>query len=112
MPASIFATKFSAAVGTSRTKVGAYDVPASRSAIAIGMTVTNILAVPVLATVEFYSGATYVSFSKTVKLFPGEGLAPLEALGKLVIPTTGSVHVTASVAASLDVLMTILEQDA
>lgn len=113
MPASAFLTKASAAVGVSRTKVGAYSVPASRVAIAIGMTVTNVYTDTVNATVEYSpDGTTFIKITNAVPLYVGQTLCPLEGLGKISVPATGGLYVTSSVASSLDVVASVLEKDA
>jgi hypothetical protein len=112
MAASIFTTKTASAVGQTRTKVGAYDVPTSRAAIFIGMSVTNILTVATTVTVEYYTGSVYVAVAKNVPLKPGQSLIPFEGLGKLVAVAGASIAVTAGAASALDAVLTLLEQDA
>lgn len=96
-------------VGTTATRVGDYTVPAATTAIVIGMSVANVTAGAVKATVEHSDGANLTDIVKDVDLAVGQSLAPCGEMNKLVLEAGDGVFVTSSEASSLDVVIGILE---
>lgn len=97
-------------VGTARVRVGGYTAPASTKVIVLGMTVANKLALgQVAADVEHHDGANYTLLAKGVALPAGSSLAPCGEMNKLVLEPGDGIFVKSDAAASLDVIVSILE---
>lgn len=92
----------SASVGTSPATV--YTVPASTTAVMIGLNLANVSASQI--TVDVQAAGAYVV--KGAPIPAGSALSVLD--GKIILETTDTVVVTASAASSADVLLSVLEQ--
>jgi len=100
--ANTFKNYTSASVGTSATTV--YTVPASTTAVTIGLTVANTTASQI--TVDVQAAGVYVV--KGAPIPAGSGLSVLD--GKIILETTDTVVVTSDTASSADVILSVLEQ--
>ena len=92
----------SSSVGTS--PVTTYTVPASTTAVMIGMNVSNTTASQI--TVDVQVAGVYLV--KGAAIPAGSGLSVLD--GKIILETTDTVVVTSSAATSADVIVSVLEQ--
>ena len=97
-------------VGTARTRIGTYTVPANTTAVVIGMSVANVLPDAAIAvTLEHHDGAAYAKIGPPgLPLAEGQAWAPDE-IGKLVLQTGDSLHLTSDTAASADVFLSVME---
>lgn len=100
--ANTFKNYVSASVGTSATTV--YTVPASTTAVTIGLSVANTTASQI--TVDVQAAGVYVV--KGAPIPAGSGLSVLD--GKIILETTDTVVVTSDTASSADVILSVLEQ--
>ena len=100
--ANTFKNYTALAVGTGATT--AYTVPASTTAVMIGMTVANLAATQITVTVTC-AGATLI---KTVPIPANSSLSVLD--GKIILETGDTVVVTSNTASSVDALISVLEQ--
>ena len=109
--ASVFKNAVTAGIGTTTTNV--YTVPASTTATVIGLTVSNTTASNVTTDVEITdtSSGTTVFIVKAASVPVGGALVPIGGEQKIVLETSDIVKVTSSAAASLDVTVSILEQN-
>ena len=89
-------------VGTSPATV--YTVPASTTAVTIGLTIANTTTSQI--TVDVQAAGLYVV--KGAPIPAGAGLSVLD--GKIILETTDTVVVTSSAATSADVILSVLEQ--
>ena len=100
-------------VGTSAVLVGGYRVPTTPPgaiAIVIGMTVANKLSnQSCSATVQHNDGTNSTLLAAPVTLAAGETFAPAGEMNKLVLQGNDGLFVTASSAAGLDVIVSVLE---
>ena len=92
----------SSSVGTSPATV--YTVPASTTAVTIGLSVANTSASQI--TIDVQAAGVYVV--KSAPIPAGSGLSVLD--GKIILETTDTVVVTSSAATSADVILSVLEQ--
>lgn len=95
-----------AAVGVAATAV--YTVPAATTAIALGLTLTNILTARVLATVLVNNGSTDYNRAFQIPLNPGQTIYPL-GNETWNLPTTYVVKVQSDTAASIDAVLDYVE---
>ena len=100
--ANTFKNYVSSSVGTSATTV--YTVPASTTAVTIGLTVANTTTSQI--TVDVQAAGVYVV--KGAPIPAGSGLSVLD--GKIILETTDTVVVTSDTATSADVILSVLEQ--
>jgi hypothetical protein len=107
--ANTFARKLSQSVGTSPATIGAYTVGAATQVTVIGMSVANTSASAVTADIVHNNGSTDTFLIKAGPIPVGSSLVLFGGDQKLVLVTGDSVKVTSSAAASLDVVMSILE---
>lgn len=99
---NVFKNYTSTSVGTS--PVTTYTVPASTTAVTIGMTVAN-------TTTSQISVDVQVAGVYLVKGAPIPANSSLSVLdGKIILETTDTVVVTSSAATSADVILSVLEQ--
>ena len=107
--ANSFKRKTSAGIGTSYTPIDSYTVPASTEVTVIGLTVSNVTASPVNATVSLFDGASYFSIVTDGPVPAGGSLVVVGGDQKLVMETGDDMRVKSDTASSLDVVMSILE---
>ena len=100
--ANTFKNYTSASVGTSPVTV--YTVPASTTAVTIGLTIANTTTSQI--EVDVQAAGVYVV--KGVPIPAGSGLSVLD--GKIILETTDTVVVTSDTATSADVILSVLEQ--
>jgi len=100
--ANTFKNYTSASVGTSATTV--YTVPASTTAVTIGLTIANTTTSQI--TVDVQAAGVYVV--KGAPIPAGSGLSVLD--GKIILETADTVVVTSNTASSADVILSVLEQ--
>lgn len=92
----------STSVGTSPATV--YTVPASTTAVTIGLNVANVSASQI--TIDVQCAGAYVV--KDAPIPAGSALSVLD--GKIILEAADTVVVTSSAATSADVLLSVLEQ--
>lgn len=92
----------SASVGTSPVTV--YTVPASTTAVTIGLNVSNVSANQI--TIDVQCAGAYVI--KGAPIPAGAALSVLD--GKIILEAADTLVVTSSAATSADVLLSVLEQ--
>ena len=97
-------------VGTTRTRVGSYTVPVGGVAQVIGVSVANTASAAVAADLELFDGATYFFICDAVPLAVAQTLAPVGEMNKLVLQAGDGVFARSNTAASLDVIISILER--
>ena len=100
--ANVFKNSTDTAVGTSPST--SYTVPAATTAVMIGMTVANIHSQQVIISVQV--AGVYLVQEAPVPV--GSSLSVLD--GKIILEASDTVVVTSSEAASIDVIISILEQ--
>lgn len=99
---NIFKNYTSASVGTSPVTV--YTVPASTTAVTIGLNVANVSANQI--TIDVQCAGAYVI--KGAPIPAGAALSVLD--GKIILEAADTLVVTSSAATSADVLLSVLEQ--
>lgn len=92
----------SSSVGTS--PVTTYTVPSATTAVVIGCNVANTTSSQITFSVQVAG----VYLVKDVPLPSGSAISVLD--GKIILETSQTVVVTASVAASVDAILSVLEQ--
>ena len=100
--ANVFKNSTDTAVGTSPST--SYTVPAATTAVMIGMTVANVHSQQVIISVQVAG----VYLVKEAPVPVGSSLSVLD--GKIILEASDTVVVTSSEAASIDVIISILEQ--
>lgn len=109
--ASTFKNAVSSGVGTAETSV--YTVPAGTTSTVIGLTVANIINSNVTCDVVVTDTSAltdvYIVRGATVPI--GGALVPIGGEQKIVLEATDILKITGSDAASLDVIVSILEQN-
>jgi len=100
--ANTFKNYTSASVGTSEQTV--YTVPASTTAVVIGLNIANREASTITVSAEL--GTTYIV--KDAPIPAGSALSVLD--GKIIAETGETISVTSDTAASADVIVSVLEQ--
>jgi hypothetical protein len=96
-----------AAVGVSDTNI--LTAAAAVATTLIGMTVANVTANQIKASVKVTSGATTVYLIKDAPIPVGGALVPLGGDQKVVLETGDIIKVVTDTAASADVLLSYLE---
>jgi hypothetical protein len=102
-----FKVKTSRAVGTTAEVVGNYT--ATGEVTVIGLSVANIVGTDVLVTVTLFDGTNSTAVLKNATVVPGQTQVLVGGDQKIVLETGYSVKVVSDTAASLDVIMSILE---
>lgn len=108
--ASQFLTKTSRSVGTAATNVGGYSVPAATKAVVTKLTCANITGAPITVTVKHRDAAfveTHIVKDATVPA--GSSLTVISEGMKLHLEPGQGVTVTSNTAASVDVVMCVVE---
>lgn len=108
--ASTFKNSVSSGVGITQTSV--YTVPAATTSTVIGLTLSNTTGTDVTCDVVVTdtSTTTDVFIVKAATVPVGGALVPIGGEQKIVLEATDVLKVTSSDAASLDVIVSILEQ--
>lgn len=105
--ASTFKNYMAAGVGTSPNSV--YTAPSATQSTVIGMTIANVTSSNVTASVQVTSGATTVYLVKDATIPVGGSLVAIGGDQKVVLEAADVIKVTANTAASVDVLLSVLE---
>lgn len=105
--ANSFKNSLNSGIGTTPTTV--YTAPSSTQSTVIGFTISNTYASNVLVDVKVYSGGNGYFMVKQATIEPGSSLVPVGQLQKLVLRNSDYIEVTSSVAASIDVIVSVLE---
>jgi hypothetical protein len=100
--ANTFKNYTGASIGTSPSTV--YTVPASTTAVIIGLNLANRTGSSV--TVDVQLGSTYIV--KAAPVPTGSALSVLD--GKIIAETTETIVVTSDTASSVDAIVSVLEQ--
>ena len=100
--ANTFKNYTGASIGTSPSTV--YTVPASTTAVIIGLNLANRTASSV--TVDVQLGSTYIV--KAAPVPTGSALSVLD--GKIIAETTDTIVVTSDTASAIDAIVSVLEQ--
>ena len=109
--ANTFRNGVVAAIGTA--PIAVYTAGASKTATIIGLSVANITtgAITVDVTLTDTSAATTVFLIKDAPIPVGSSLIVIGSDQKVVVETTDIIKVNSSAAASIDVALSMLEQD-
>jgi hypothetical protein len=107
--ANTFSRKLEQSVGTTPTTVGGYTVGAATQVTVIGMSVANTTGSAVTVDIALNNGATDTFLIKSGPVPVGSALVLFGGDQKLVMVTGDSIKVTSSAAASVDVVLSILE---
>lgn len=94
-------------VGVTATTI--YTAPALTTSTIIGMTVANLTASAVTASVTLVSGATTVYLVKNATVPVGGALVPVGGDQKVVLEPADYIQVQCSVATGVDVIISALE---
>ena len=108
--ANTFTRKLSRLVGTSATTVGSYTVPSSTTTIVVGLSVTNVTASAITATVAILDNAAQTTnLVVTAPISAGSSLIISGGDQKIVLITGDQLQVSSSASTSLDAVMSIME---
>ena len=108
--ANTFTRKLSRLVGTSATTVGTYTVPSSTTTIVVGLSVTNVTASAITATVAILDNAAQTTnLVVNAPISAGSRLVIGGGDQKIVLITGDQLQVSSSAATSLDAVMSIME---
>jgi hypothetical protein len=105
--ANTFKNQFASAIGV--TPVAVYTNPALTQATVIGMSIANLLAVPISVSVYVTSAATNYYMIKNATIAPGGALVPVGGDQKLVLEAGDRLQVQMGTATSADVIVSVLE---
>lgn len=100
--ANTFKNYITSGVGTSASTV--YTVPASTTAVVIGMNAANTSAAQIGVDIQL-NGAYLI---KNAPIPAGSALSALD--GKIILETGDTVEVTSTAASSADIILSVLEQ--
>ena len=101
--------KTSRAIGTTPTIVDTYVVPAATTATCIGLSLANVSGSAITVTATLTTGATDTHIIKDAPIPAGSTLVVVGGDQRLSMITNDSIEVTSSLAASVDVIMSVLE---
>jgi len=112
--ANTFKLKTKAGIDTSLATI--YTVPASKTAVVIGLTISNIKGSSVTASVQVSSNTVDVETNAdvyVVKDIPIPAGSSVEVMGgnKIVLQTTDILKVSGSVTDAVDAVLSIMESD-
>jgi hypothetical protein len=112
--ANVFKLKTKAGIDTALATV--YTVPASKTAVVIGLTLTNIKGASVTASVQVSSNTVDVETNVdvyVVKDIPLPAGSSVEVMSgnKIVLQTTDLIKVSGSVTDAVDAVLSIMESD-
>ena len=107
--ANAFKNKTQASIGTTLTKIEAYDCPGSTETTIIGLTIANRVTSAIEVDVLLNDGSADFYVVKTAPVPVGGALVVVGGDQKLVMMPGDSVKVRSDTASSADVIMSILE---
>jgi hypothetical protein len=108
MPNS-FKRYFSRGVGLANTTVGSYTSPASTNTTIIGLTLANIDAGDITVSVMHNDGSANTYVAKDTPVTAGETFVVVGGDQKIVLQEGDGINVSSNTAASVDVVMSVLE---
>ena len=112
MATNNFIRKFSTNIGTTATAVGGYQVLLDVQTTAIGLSLANVSASQVTATVTLNTQAgDTVHIIKDAPIPSGGALIPIGGDMKVVMEHNDQIKVTSDTASSIDAILDILEID-
>jgi hypothetical protein len=107
--ANTFKRKLSRGIGTSLTAIGSYAVPSSTATTVIGLAVANVTASQVIVDATVNDGSNDTYLIKNAPIPSGGTLVIIGGDQKVVLETLDSIKIKSNTAASVDVVMSILE---
>ena len=107
--ANTFTRKTSQNIGASATQIGAYTVPSSTTAIAIGLTCTNTTGSAITANVFLANATANTYIVANAPISSGASLIPVGGDQKIVMITGDKIYVQSSAATSIDAILSIME---
>lgn len=107
--ANTFTRQLSRGIGTTATQVGTYTVGPGKTAVVIGLTVTNVTGSAISANVFLNDGSANTSILTNAPVSSGSSLVVVGGDQKVVLITGDSIYVQSSAASSVDVVMSIME---
>jgi hypothetical protein len=107
--ANTFKRKLSRSIGTSLTAVDSYVVPSSTATTVIGLAVANVTASQVIVDATVNDGSNDTYLIKSAPIPSGGTLVIIGGDQKVVLETLDSIKIKSNTAASVDVVMSILE---
>jgi hypothetical protein len=107
--ANTFTRKTSQNIGASATQIGAYTVPSSTTAIAIGLTCTNTTGSAITANVFLANASANTYIVANAPISSGASLIPIGGDQKIVMITGDKLYVQSSAATSIDAILSIME---
>ena len=107
--ANTFLRKLSRDIGATAVQVGTYTVPAQRTSVVIGLTVTNITSSAITANVYLNDGVANTRLLVNAPISSGSSLVVVGGDQKLVLQSGDSVYVQGSSATSVDAIISIME---
>ena len=107
--ANTFTRKTSQNIGASATQIGAYTVPSSTTAIAIGLTCTNTTGSAITANVFLANATANTYIVANAPISSGASLIPIGGDQKIVLITGDKIYVQSSAATSIDAILSIME---
>jgi len=108
--ANTFTRKLSRLVGTSAISVGTYTVPASTTAVVVGLSLTNVTASAIAANVIIVDNAAQTTrLAVNAPISAGSSLVVGGGDQKIVLITGDQLQVQSSAATSIDAVMSIME---
>lgn len=105
-----FKRYFSRGVGLTNTQIGSYTSPASSNTTIFGLTLANVHTDDITASIMHNDGSTNTFIAKDTLIEVGETFVAVGGDQRVVLQEGDSMYVYANTAASVDVLMSILEQ--
>ena len=107
--ANTFKRYTSRGVGTSATAVGSYTVGSGTQTTLIGLTVANVTNASITVDVQHSDGVNDTYIVKGAPVPSGGAMVVVGGDQKVVLEAGDSVKVTSDTAASVDVVMSLLE---
>ena len=107
--ANAFKNKTHRQIGTTLTKIEAYDCPGSTETTIIGLTIANTVASSILVDATLNDGTNDFYIVKAAPVPVGSSLVVIGGDQKVVLMPGDSVKVRSDTATSADAIMSILE---
>ena len=107
--ANAFKNKTHRQIGTTLTKIEAYDCPGSTETTIIGLTIANTVASSILVDATLNDGTNDFYIVKEAPVPVGSSLVVIGGDQKVVLMPGDSIKVKSSAATSADAIMSILE---
>jgi hypothetical protein len=107
--ANTFKRKLSKSIGTSATTVGSYTVPAATTVTVLSLSIANTSNSDITVDVMLNDGSVDHYLNNACSVPMGDSLIVAGGDQKIVLLSGDSIKVQSSIAASVDVVMSILE---